>query len=101
MIKISRKSANRLIKAGYSIYSNDKIIINKKYAKYKFNFEEILEAFGTLITGIENIIYSVLLLIIALLGFIPRIHIINNDIDNKEQSNVYKIDEEMRKRFNK
>jgi len=93
--RISRTSANRLIRARYTIYNNEKLIICKKYGKYKFNFEEILDAFKTLVVGIGNILYSIILLIIAIFGFIPTINII------KEENEESEIDEEMRNRFNK
>lgn len=98
MIKrISKKSANRLIRAKYTIYNNEKFIICKKYGKYKFNFQEIFDAFKTLIVGVGNILYSVVLLIIAVIGFVPIINI----IDEKERTESEEVDKEMRKRFNK
>lgn len=99
--RISKKSAKLFVKLGSTIYSNDKIQIHKKYGEYSSNFKEILEAFETLIVGIGNILYSFILLIIALIGFIPTIYIIDKSIDEKENRKQEEIDKEMRKRFNK
>jgi len=99
--RISKKSAKRFVKAGYSIYNNDKILILKQYPTYKTNFKKILEPLETFIFGVGNILYSVVLLIITLIDFVPRINVIDESIDENERKEQEEIDEEMRNRFNK
>lgn len=95
--RISKKSAKRFIKAGYSIYDNDKILILKQYPTYKTNFKKILEPLETFIVGVGNVLYSFVLLIVTIIDFIPRINI----IDENERKEQEEVDEEMRNRFNK
>ncbi|WP_297419253.1 hypothetical protein [Clostridium sp.] len=94
--KYSQNSINRLHRAGYTIYKNDKIAIVKHYNKPgRLNYlKDIGQCFWMLIYGIISIIEFPFCLIIALFSFIPKIYFIDKNIDIKEKQEQNKIDME-------
>lgn len=82
-MKVSRDKFERVYKH-YSIYKNDRFVITRRYAKgYGKNYmNELKEPFENLVMGLVSVILSPVLLVVVLVGFIPKIVFVDDSIND-------------------
>jgi hypothetical protein len=102
-MRISRESSKNLIKLGHPIYYNNKILICKKYGKE--NIYSLVKDMGDILAyafiSLGYIIISPLLLLYGIWSYIPKICIIDDNLDEEKQAKIYKVNVEMEELFQK
>lgn len=99
--KISNKVASDHIAMNYSICKIKNVLIVKHYNQAKWFLRDLKELLLGFIISVFHVVVFPIILIYTLLDFLPKIRIIDSNIDKKKQEAEYKANKEMEERFRK